>query len=517
MLHTESRPSKYLDYIHPQELVMQNRFRYAGIEQANVPTFAEARPLLPEPYWDGHEDAINCYWKVWELAFANIKKTSPDNGFIAHYIHSAFNENLFAWDSVFIQFFARYGGRAFDFHRTLDNFYHRQHRDGFICRELLPIPGGEMFHRHDPGSTGPNVLAWCEWEHFLNCGDHERLAQVFPVNLAYHRWLRRHRTWQNGSYWHCGLSSGMDNQDRIGCGRDDTEVRVSHGHLSWVDANAQALLSACCLVDMARELGRLDEVDEEQQEIKALHSWINAAAWDEAIGFYFDVDRNGRTTGFKSIAAFWTLLAGAVPAERRGRLLAWLNDPATFNLFHRVPSLAGDARGYDATGGYWRGGVFPPTTYMVLRGLTAAGYDGLAYDIACNHHHNVVEVFKQTGTVWEYYAPAGTAPGERPDRPAIKDLVGWSGLGPVAVLLEYCFGLRPYVIENRLVWDVRETGAFGVERYPFGRKGLIDLRCAARRQSNQKPDVEIKSTCHLILELRWPGGSETREIAPTEQ
>lgn len=521
MLHTESRPSKYLDYIHPQELVKENSFRYAGIEPGGkVPTFEEARPSLPDPYWDGHEDAIECYWKVWELAFANIRRATPDNGFISYYIDTAFNENLFLWDSVFIMFFARYGARAFNFQRTLDNFYHRQHLDGFICRELLPIPGGEMFHRHDPGSTGPNLLAWGEWEHFINFGDYERLAQVFPVILAYHRWLRQYRTWQDGSYWHCGLSSGMDNQDRIDCGRDDTEVRVSHGHLSWIDANAQALLSARRLVAMARELGRLDEVAEEEHEIKFLYDWINQTAWDEKAEFYFDVDRNGRTTGFKSIAAFWTILAEAVPLERRDRFLTWLNDPATFNRPHRVPSMAKGHPDYNADGGYWRGGVWPPTTYMILRGLTAFDCDRLAYDIACNHHRNVVEVFKEgvegNHTLWEYYAPESAAPGyeELRKRRAVKDLVGWSGLGPVAVLLEYCFGLRPDVRRRRLVWDIRELNAFGVKRYPFGRDSLIDLECEARRKPGDKPEIRVSSTDDLELELRWPDGSETRLIGP---
>ncbi len=516
MLYTESRPSKYLDYFHPQELVKENSFRLADVEQGEMPTFNEAQSLLPDPYWEGHNDAIDCYWKTWELAFANIRQATPNNGFISHYIDTAFNENLFLWDSAFIMFFARYGVRAFGFQRTLDNFYHRQHLDGFICRELLPTPGGEMFHRHDPGSTGPNLLAWQEWEHFCHTGNHERLARVFPVILAYHRWLRQYRTWQDGSYWHCGLSSGMDNQDRIGCGRDDTEVRVSHGHLSWIDANAQALLSARRLVDMAKELGRLDEVTEEKKEIEFLYAWINNVAWDEQAGFYFDVRRDGRTTGFKSIAGFWTVLAEAVPPERKGRFLAWLNDPAAFNRYHRVPAIAADAPGYDAAGAYWRGGVFPPTTYIVLRGLTAAGCGGMAYDIACNHHRNVVAVCKETKTLWEYYAPESAAPGyeELRKRLAVKDLVGWGGLGPVAVLLEYCFGLRPDVRRWRLVWDVRELNAFGVKHYPFGPNGLIDLHCGARSKPGDKPEVRVKSTIDLELELRWPGGSKITPVRP---
>jgi hypothetical protein len=43
------------------------------------------------------------------------------------------------------------------------------------------------------------------------------------------------------------------------------------------------------------------------------------------------------------------------------------------------------------------GGVWPPTTYMVLRGLSHVGCDDVAADIGANYHHNVVRCFQTTG------------------------------------------------------------------------------------------------------------------------
>src|SRR5690606_19921297 len=159
---------------------------------------------LPQPHWQGHEPVINCYWKAWELAFANLRQPTPKNGFVANYIDTAFNGHLFLWDSVAILMFGRYRSRACDLQRTLDSLHAKQHPDGFICREIDAEDGQDCFHRHDPSSTGPNVLPWSEWESYLNTGDCDRLARVFPVLLAYHRWLRDHRTWKDGSYWACG-------------------------------------------------------------------------------------------------------------------------------------------------------------------------------------------------------------------------------------------------------------------------------------------------------------------------
>ena len=109
---------------------------------------------------------------------------------MASFIDTAFNDCLFMWDSAFILLFARYGRRAFDFQRTLDNLYASQHPDGFICREIGTFDGKDRFERFDAASTGPNVMPWTEWEHYGDTADSDRLARVFPVLVAYHRWLQ---------------------------------------------------------------------------------------------------------------------------------------------------------------------------------------------------------------------------------------------------------------------------------------------------------------------------------------
>ena len=113
--------------------------------------------LLPEPFWDGHASAIDVHLKAWKLAFANLRRPEPASGFVARFIDPAFNDCIFLWDSCFMTLFGRYGARAFPFVRTLDNFYAKQHPDGFICREIGRALGDDRFPRFDPSSTGPNV------------------------------------------------------------------------------------------------------------------------------------------------------------------------------------------------------------------------------------------------------------------------------------------------------------------------------------------------------------------------
>jgi glycogen debranching enzyme len=499
----------YIDTHLREPLVEQNAFVRMPQDDVPPPSFEDAWDSLPQPFWEGHVGAIDCYRGAWELAFSNLRRPEPESGFVASFIDTAFNDCLFMWDSAFILLFARYGRRAFDFQRTLDNFYARQHPDGFICREIGTFDGKDRFERFDAASTGPNVMPWTEWEHYGATADRERLGQVFPVLVSYHRWLRRHRTWRDGTYWTSGLGSGMDNQPRFP-GRPAGDIgwpeRLTyHGHAVWIDACLQQILSADLLLRMADTLGRSEEVADLREERDRLSLTVNERLWNENTAFYYDELADGTLSDVQTVGAFWALLAGVVPQERISSFVGHLEDPERFGRPHRVPSLSADHQEYDPGGGYWLGGVWPPTNYMVLRGLDRAGYNDLAHEISREDLDHVIGVFQQSGTLWENYAPERTAPGNR----AKDDFVGWSGLAPVAGLFEYVFGLRADAFSGRLLWDVRLLENHGVQRYPFGRDGVLDLSCATRSSATQEPKIQVSSTVPLELVIRWEGGERT--------
>src|SRR4051812_22439604 len=147
--------------------VKENSFIGAAADTAGGPQFATIKDKLPQPIWAARPDVLKCYWRTWELAFGNIKQVSKENGFVAPYIDPAFNGCIFMWDCNFMTMFGKYASRAFNFQNTLNNFYAKQHADGFICREIRETNGTDQFERFDPSSTGPNVLPWSEWEYYL--------------------------------------------------------------------------------------------------------------------------------------------------------------------------------------------------------------------------------------------------------------------------------------------------------------------------------------------------------------
>lgn len=474
-------------------LTLKNNFRERGYRPQEIITFAHARTLLPVPVIESRPEWVEMYWRAWELAWNNLRRPRPASGLIANFIDTPYNDHTFMWDSAFMVQFGLYGRRGFNFMGTLDNFYGRQHDDGFICREINTHEGYDFFYPFDPNSSGPNILAWAEWRYFRQTGDNSRLAEVFWPLLAFHRWFRAARTWPSGLYWATGLSSGMDTQNRV------PDSKHYHHHWTWVDTNMQAALNCWVLSQMATVLEEKEHTEELNRERAFLVTAINRALWNQESNFYQDVDPAGQFSPVKSIGAYWGLLdKELVPADHLEPFLRHLREGATFKRPHRIPAQAADSPGYDPEGGYWQGGVWPATNYMVLKGLRVVGQHTLAHQIALNHLENIYQVYQRTDTFWENYAPEMAMPGSG----AKANFVGWSGLSPIAILLEDVIGLTVDWPLRRVMWDKRLElpGRYGVTNYPLGQNGILDLTC----QGNL---IEITTTVPFTLTIQDETGT----------
>ncbi len=521
-------PAKFFadfsDYVAPNPFYLQNDFLTAPVETTALPQFAESRDKLPQPQWQGHDDTIECYWKAWELAFGNLKSPQDGSGFVSNFIDPAFSGEIFMWDTAFMTMFGRYGAKAFDFQGSLDNFYSHQHPNGYISRQIRRDDGSEIFSEWDPSSSGPNIMPWAEWESYQNTGDKERLDKVFAPLVAYWQWFERYRTWQDGTYFSSGWGSGMDNQPRLPVDQN-FDAQLDNGQMSWVDTTLQAIFAGKTILKMAAVLGRSEEIADIQSDVDRLTAVVNKTMWDPRTAYYYDRFQNGDLNGVKSIGAYWALLADTVPSRRLPRFVKHLENESEFNRPDPIPTLSADDPHYDAQGGYWLGAVWPSTNYMVLRGLTQVGEDKLAHELAQKHVSAVTEVYNKDHTIFENYAPESSERGLMPVNPqdpnaprdeVRSDFVGWGGLSPISMLFEYVFGLRPNVPDNTLVWDVRLTDDFGVDQYPFGKDGLVDLHCAARASLDDEPQITVHSDVSFTLILKWDGGQKILQVKPQE-
>lgn len=487
--------------------VAENEFRMAKPECIEPRPFDEARRILPAPYWEGHGKEIEMYWHAWRIASGNIRQPQEGSGFVSPYLDVAYNGNIFMWDCSFMMLFARYGYHYFPFQRTLDNFYAKQHPDGFICREIR-ADGSDCFERYDPTSTGPNLLPWVELAYYRQFGDEERLHRIFPALCAYARWWKLNRTWPDGTYWSSGWGTGMDNMPRV---KPSYNPIFSHGHMVWLDTTLQQMLVDESLLQIGFYIERWQEIEEMEDEMKALKRYVNDHLWDEDKGFLFDRYGDGELCTTQGIGAFWALQTDALEKPRLDRLVAHLCDTTEFDRPHRVPSLAADHPKYHPQGRYWQGGVWPGTNYMVIDGLWRKGYRAEAQQIAENHYAAVFEVWKQTGTFWEYYAPERIEPGFM----ARKDFVGWTGLPPIALFIEYILGVKSDYSQRKIEWNIIHTEAHGVERYPFGPDGTVDLKVRRRSSAAQMPAVDVVTDQPFELTLIW-GDGQRRTVQVTE-
>jgi glycogen debranching enzyme len=259
---------------------------------------------------------------------------------------------------------------------------------------------------------------------------------------------------------------------------------------------------------MADVLDRQNDVKDIEPEVKKLTVYVQKNMWDDKSSFFYDRYRDGTLNQVKSIAAFWSLLAGVVSPEKSDKFINHLENPKEFARLHRVPTLSADDPNYSPIDGYWCGPVWAPTNYMVLRGLTKYGKDSLAHEIALNHVINVTKVFTETGTFWETY-PSDTIRGS-----AMKNFVDWNGLIPINVLFEYIFGIRADVPNNTLLIDVRLKDEYGVKHYPYGKNGLLDILCKKRKNDIEKPSISIQTNVPLKIIVKWRGGELIKEIKP---
>ncbi len=452
-----------------EPLAAANPYRRQTADRKSLPVFGAVKAALPVPILPGKPDWVEMYWRAWEMAWSNLRRPTSSSGLVANFIDPACGNNIVMWDTAFMVQFGVYGRRAFDFIQSLNNFYAKQHEDGFICREISMDTGADYFLPFDPDATGPNILAWAEWRYYRISGDEERIAEVFFPLMAFHRWYRRFRTWPNGLYWATGLSSGMNNQTRV----PDSERY--HGHWTWVDATMQAAINCAVLENMAVLIGEKEYIAELENERSMLVRRINQDLWNPATCFYQDIDPNGRFSEVKSIGAYWGLIAkDLIPSERLDAFIQRLREKEAFNRPHRIPSQAADDPGYAGeTGDCWRGGVWSPANFMVLKGLYTAKKHALVNKIACNHLENVWQVYARTDTFWDYYAPETAVPGA----PARSNFVGATGIAPIAMLLEDVIGLWVDWPLRRVVWHryLETDQHYGVQNYPLGPDGALTL------------------------------------------
>ena len=420
------------------------------------------KALLPEPIMEGNSEWVDLYWRTWAIVFSKVFDPPPESGFV-RFVDEGFSNNIFQWDTCFIMGFLRYATDYLPVHGTLDNFYSKQHEDGFICREINQLTGEDFWSKEHLSNINPPLYSWAEVGFYKITGDKSRVVSVLPYLVKYYNWLKENRQHADGiGYWTTGLSSGMDNTPRA-FDQGGVDAHLHYDHV-WLCMTVQQALNARMISYLAREIGDEGSADMFDYDFQTLKSYINEMLWNEDEGFYFDLDGNRQHVRVKTPASFWPLLAGISSLEQARRAAQKIFNPDEFWRPHALPSLSADHELYHPRGNYWQGGVWPPLVYMAIRGLQATKQHNQAVRLATNHLNNVYAVFKETGTVWESYAPDEISKGNI----SKPEFAGWAGNGPIAVLIETILGFDVDFPAGLVTWYLTRTDKHGINKLPFG-------------------------------------------------
>lgn len=459
---------------------------------------------LPQPILEGHQNWIDLYYRAWELAFQNVEYIEQECWKPQMTCMPGVN-TIWQWDSCLMTFITNYANGTISALNNLDNLYRlRRESDGYMSMAYRINSEQPAW----PGRINPPLMAWAEWESYLITGDQERLARVLPALEGNYRFLENNRRRVSGLYWFEDPgSSGMDNSPR---GPYAWEPLDGAG-ICHVDLGCQQSLSAKCMANILEVLGDADKAEFYRNENQRINDLINRYHWNENLGFYFDFfGRSGSDTKVKYInsktaAAFWTILCGAADGQRLERMIGRMFNPEEF--YSKVPfaTLSADDPNYDPTGGYWLGGVWAPTNFAAIRGLTQAGRSSLAREAAIRYLDAMCAVARDPAygnTIWECYSPTEYRPATAEAGEIVRaDFVGWSGLAPVTMLIENIIGLHFNAKENLVTFEMFPGQLCGLKNMLFN-GGKVSIVCTKYIPVAGQSVIEVASDHDFTLVVR---------------
>ncbi|MCI9078435.1 MAG: alpha-glucosidase [Lachnospiraceae bacterium] len=381
-------------------------------------------------------------WDSWKQAVA----TARFNGELAQdNIRALFDHQIKENDTL----------RPYDAGTIIDCIFYNKN-------EARNEDGGNWNERN----SKPPLAAWSVWNVYKQTNDIEFLKEMYPKLADYHNWWYTNRdTDKNGiaeygamvddahyvweedaatGEWYiakdengepivddnavieaAAWESGMDNATRFdveGNGPDDIGVKVFKNkdasgkvigysiNQESVDLNAYLYAEKGFLKSMAEVLGKPDEAVKYEEEAVKLKDYINTKMFDDATGFYYDLQTSqdgsvkkllvNRGKGTEGWLPLWANLATLEQAEKVKNNMV---DIEKFNLKVPFPTASKDNDKF-APSRYWRGPVWLDQALYGVEALQNYGYIEEAREMAYSLFDNT-EGLLGNGAIRENYNP----------------------------------------------------------------------------------------------------------------
>ena len=454
---------------NPDKYFEENTARWQGYLDK---TFQGAEKNTRKPYRDAAVKSIETLTTNWRSAAGAIKHdgvvpSMSYKWFIGMWAWDSWKQAVAT--ARFNGELAQNNIRALFDHQIKDNDSLRPYDAGTIIdcifynkNEARNEDGGNWNERN----SKPPLAAWSVWNVYKQTHDTEFLKEMYPKLVAYHNWWYTNRdTDQNGiaeygamvddahyvwkeneatGEWYiekdangepivddnavieaAAWESGMDNATRFdveGNGPDDIGVKVFKNkdasgkvigysiNQESVDLNAYLYAEKGFLKSMAEELGKADEAKQYEKEAVKVKEYINAKMFDDATGFYYDLQTSqdgsekkllvNRGKGTEGWLPLWANLATIEQAEKVKENMV---DTEKFNLKVPFPTAAKDNDKFTPAT-YWRGPVWLDQALYGVEALQNYGYMEEAREMAYSLFDNT-EGLLGDGAIRENYNP----------------------------------------------------------------------------------------------------------------
>jgi len=273
------------------------------------------------------------------------------------------------------------------------------------------------------------------------------LEETYEKLLRWNRWWERAR--DNRGYLSWGtkphpkqidppdkqaakFESGLDNSPLF----DDAEFNENTFLLELGSVGLMSLYIADChaLADMARELGKIDDVEEIETRAEKYGKKLQTM-WDEETGIFRDVYLpSGEFSQHLAPTQFYSLISKVPTQEQAERMInEHFFDPDEFYGTFIMPSISRDDPGYKDNS-YWRGRIWAPMNFLVYLGIRNYDLPKARQALVEKSLNLMMKEWRENRRVYENY---NAETGVGGDVRNANSFYSWGALLGMMALMEY--------------------------------------------------------------------------------
>lgn len=244
------------------------------------------------------------------------------------------------------------------------------------------------------------ILGWGVLGVYRQTHDRALIERALPLLVAFDEWYSHERDTDGDRLIEYGAYEAVEGNDLLQTARFETfdfhlpldSMRMTrhprragggawYGNVEGVEQTSFLLMTERAIAELARELGQLGIARRFEQTVERRSAALQRKMWDPQSEFFFSLDRDSdRPIRVRTIQGFLPLAAGAATSAQAAALGRQLRDPRRWWTRFPVPTAALDEPRFDPRG-YWRGDMWPATTYLVAYGLRRYGQREPAFEL----------------------------------------------------------------------------------------------------------------------------------------